>query len=96
MTCTDLVPVSKVRTYRKAKKPAASAAAVNSALKGEAALPTLRVVDLRVLAKAKGLKPTTKHTKGELIAMLTRNTPVRPAALDRQNAARKAARASKN
>lgn len=95
MTCTDLVPVSKVRTRRKAKKPAASAKAVQAALAGEAALPTLRVVDLRVLAKAKGLRPTTKHTKGELLAMLASGSPVRPAALDRQNQARKAARKAK-
>ena len=95
MTCTDLVPVSKVRTHRKAKKPAASAKAVQAGLKGEAALPTLRVVDLRVLAKAKGLRPTTKHTKGELLAMLASGQPVRPAALDRQNLARREARAAK-
>lgn len=91
MTCTDLVPIGKVRTHRKAKKPVASAKTINAALRGEAALPTLRVVDLRVLAKAKGLRPTTKHTKGELLAMLTSGSRVRPAALDRQNLARKAA-----
>lgn len=54
----------------------------------------ITVADLRVLCAAAGLKVTTKHTKAELRAMLTSGQYIRPAALDRENARRKAARAA--
>ncbi len=50
------------------------------------------VEDLRLMCKARGLKVTTKHTKGELLAMFASGTQVRPAAYDRENARRQAKR----
>ena len=50
---------------------------------------------LAALAKLRPtLKATTKHTKPELLAMLTLGTQVRAAAQDRENARRRAKRAA--
>jgi len=51
--------------------------------------------DLAALIQAKGLKALTAHTKAELRAMLVLGKQLRPAAYDRNNAARKAKRAQK-
>lgn len=50
--------------------------------------PTL--LDLRQMVAARGIKVTTKHTKGELLAMFATGTYIRPAAYDRAAAKRKA------
>lgn len=50
--------------------------------------------ELRAACVSRGLKPTTKHVKAELIAMARDGLQVRPAALDRENARRKAKRAA--
>ena len=55
----------------------------------------ITVADLRLLLDAAGLRHTTKHTKPELRAMLQTGAYVRPAALDKQNAKRKAERLAK-
>lgn len=47
--------------------------------------------DLAAFCAMEGFKVTTKHTKAELAAMLASGKYVRPAALDKQNAKRKAA-----
>ena len=51
--------------------------------------PTL--LDLRQMVAARGIKVTTKHTKGELLAMFATGTYIRPAAYDRAKAKRQAA-----
>ena len=51
--------------------------------------PTL--ADLRLMVAARGIKVTTKHTKGELMAMFASGLYIRPAAYDRAAAKRKAA-----
>lgn len=51
-------------------------------------------VDLRALVLARGLKATSAHNKAELRQMLTTGQYLRPAAYDRNNAARKAKRAA--
>jgi hypothetical protein len=56
----------------------------------KAATPTRD--DLLVILAQKGLKTTTKHTKAELQLMIESGKYVRPAALDRQNAKRKASK----
>ena len=48
--------------------------------------------DLIAMCKARGLKTTTKHTKGELLAMFAAGVYIRPAAYDR-DAARRATKA---
>ena len=54
----------------------------------------LTCADLRQLVAARGLRATTAHTKSELRAMLTSGQQLRPAAYDRNNAARRLARAA--
>jgi hypothetical protein len=53
--------------------------------------PTL--ADLRQMVAARGIKVTTKHTKGELLAMFSLGVYIRPAAYDRAAAKRQAAKA---
>lgn len=78
------MPAQGVKRPRKAAKPATP--------KPERVRePT--VAEMREFAKAMGLKATTAHSKRELIAMITNNVYVRPAAYDKQNAKRKAERA---
>lgn len=50
--------------------------------------------DLVALVEARGLRPLKAHTKTELTAMLASGLQIRPAAYDRNNAARKAKRAA--
>lgn len=82
MTTTALVPVSAVRTHRRKARP--NAARVIAADR-TGKLDDLRVPDLALLCRTRGLKVTTKHTKPELLAMLASGEYIRPAALDRQN-----------
>lgn len=91
MTSTALIPVSAVRTHRRKARP--DAARVVAADKS-GKLDDLRVPDLALLCRTRGLKVTTKHNKAELLAMLASGQYVRPAALDRQNKKRAAQRAS--
>lgn len=77
--CRSLVPVAKARP----RKPRPAADLTRPA-------DRLRVVELRELVKARGLRVTTKHTRSELLAMLTTGQQLRPAANDRQNARRAA------
>lgn len=91
LTTTALVPVSAVRTHRRKARP--DAARVVRAQEG-GSLADLRVPDLMLLARTRGLKVTTKHTRVELLAMLTTGQYVRPAALDRQNKKRAQQRAA--
>lgn len=51
--------------------------------------------DLALLVQAKGLRVLKAHTKAELRKMYATGKQVRPAAYDRQNAARKAKRQAK-
>lgn len=51
--------------------------------------------DLEWFCKARELKVTTKHTKAELASMLATGAYVRPAALDKQNAKRRAEKPAK-
>ena len=76
------VPVT-ICPERKARKPRAR--------KGEGFAAMTRD-ELVVAVQSRGLKTTTKHTKAELLAMFTTGLYVRPAALDRENARRKAKR----
>lgn len=48
------------------------------------------LADLRQMVAARGIKVTTKHTKGELLAMFSTGMYLRPAAYDRAAAKRKA------
>lgn len=52
--------------------------------------PTLE--DLRLMVKARGMKVTTKHTKGELMAMFVSGEYVTPAAYARAKAKRDASK----
>ena len=52
--------------------------------KARKARQTPTVEELRQMCKARGLKVTTKHRKGELLAMFATGVYVRPAALDRE------------
>jgi len=78
-TASTPVPVTLVATKRPKKKAAKK-------VKTE---PTL--ADLRLMVAARGIKVTTKHTKGELLAMFATGTYIRPAAYDRAKAKRQAA-----
>lgn len=69
-TAATAVPVTHVTTKRRKK-----------AAKKERLEPTL--ADLRQMVAARGIKVTTKHTKGELLAMFATGTYIRPAAYDR-------------
>lgn len=77
-TAATPVPVTLVATKAKRKAKA----------KKERLEPTL--ADLRLMVAARGIKVTTKHTKGELLAMFATGTYIRPAAYDRAAKARKA------
>lgn len=88
---TALVVAGPLRSHRKAKPQVAKATKVVEA-KATGNLKVCRVAELRVLCKLQSLKSTTKHTRGELEKMLTLGIYIRPAALDRQNAARSAKR----
>lgn len=50
--------------------------------------------ELRALVKARGLKPSMKHTKAELRHMLTTGQQITAAAQVRENATRRAKRAA--
>lgn len=52
--------------------------------------PTLE--DLRLMVKARGMKVTTKHTKGELMAMFVSGEYITPAAYARAKAKREASK----
>ena len=78
-TASTPVPVTLIATKRPRKKAA----------KKERLEPTL--ADLRLMVAARGIKVTTKHTKGELLAMFATGMYIRPAAYDRAAAKRKAA-----
>lgn len=82
-----ICPPMPAAGVRKPRKP--------TARKAKADKPaTLTRADLAALCKAKGLKVLSAHTKRELDVMLASGKQVRPAAYDRQNAKRKAARAA--
>lgn len=55
----------------------------------------LTVAALRGMCEAAGFKTSSKHVKAELRAMLTSGQQIRPAAQDRENAKRRAARAAR-
>lgn len=75
------VPVTLIATKRpKAKKA-----------KAPRAEPTL--ADLRLMVAARGIKVTTKHTKGELLAMFATGAYIVPAAYARAKAKRQATKA---
>lgn len=73
-------PKGKAKRKPRVKKDAASWA-------------DLTVAELKAACISRGLKVTTKHVKAELIVMARDGQQVRPAAYDRQNAKRKAAKA---
>lgn len=50
----------------------------------------MTVAELKAACASRGVKTTTKHVKAELIAMAQTGVYIRPAALDRAAAARKA------
>ena len=77
-TASTPVPVTHVYTKRPRKARDTS----------KRLTPT--VADLRLMVKARGIKVTTAHTKGELLAMFATGAYVRPAAYDRQALACKA------
>jgi len=77
-TAATPVPVTLIATKAKRGKKATK-------VKTE---PTL--LDLRQMVAARGIKVTTKHTKGELLAMFATGTYIRPAAYDRAKAKRQA------
>lgn len=77
-TASTPVPVTHVYTKRPRKQVDRS----------KRVTPT--VADLRLMVKARGIKVTTAHTKGELLAMFATGEYVRPAAYARQALARKA------
>jgi hypothetical protein len=77
-TAATVVPVTHVFTKRPAKRKVAG----------------LTVADYRQLLGATSLKVTSAHSKAELAEMLRTGKQVRPAAYDRNNAARKAKRAA--
>lgn len=72
-------PPAKVRKPRKAKP--------------KTAWTDFSVAELKAACISRGVKVTTKHVKSELIAMAQSGIYIRPAALDKQNAKRKAAKA---
>lgn len=74
------VPVTLIATKAKRGKKATK-------VKTE---PTL--IDLRQMVAARGIKVTTKHTKGELLAMFATGTYIVPAAYARAKAKRAAAK----
>ncbi len=78
-TAATPVPVTHVVTKAKRAK----------AVKKERLEPTL--ADLRLMVAARGIKVTTKHTKGELFAMFASGTYIVPAAYARAKAKRAAA-----
>ena len=80
-TAATPVPVTHVFTKRPRKR-------VDRSQRKE---PT--VADLRQMCKARGIKVTTAHTKGELLAMFATGTYVKPAAYVRAAEKRAAARA---
>ena len=75
------VPVTHVKAGRKGKP-----------VKAKAQRDMTRE-QLAEFVKARGLKALTKHTKAKLRQMIATGVQVRPAAQDRDNAARKAKRA---
>ena len=85
-TEATLVPVTicPTKTGKRQRKPRAR--------KGEG-FASLTRDELVVAVQSRNLRVTTKHTKAELLAMLTTGVYLRPAALDRENARRKAKRA---
>ena len=74
-------PVSVTHVTAKAKK------ARKAKVKTQ---PTLE--DLRLMVKARGMKVTTKHTKGELMAMFVSGEYITPAAYARAKAKRDASK----
>lgn len=74
-----ICPPAKARKPRKAK--------------AKAQWSDFTVAELRAACVSRGVKVTTKHVKAELIAMAQTGIYIRPAALDRQAAKRKAAKA---
>ena len=86
-TSHALIVAGPLKAHR--RKPRASAERVVRA-RTTGRLDDCRLPDLVLLCKERGLKVTTKHVKSELLAMLASGQYVRPAALDRQNKARKA------
>lgn len=78
------MPARGVKAPRKRAKPA---------VKAPPRVKEPTVPELRAFALAMGLKAVTAHTKRELHAMLTSGVYVRPAAYDKQNEKRAAARA---
>lgn len=82
-TASTVVPVT-ICPPRKPRKPRAR--------KGEG-LAACTVDELRVVLQSRNMKFTTKHTKGELLAMATSGIYRAPAAYERAAAKRKAAKA---
>lgn len=78
-TASTPVPITLVATKRpKAKRVAKPRKEPN-------------VADLQQMCRARGIKVTTKHTKGELLAMFATGTYIVPAAYARARANRQAA-----
>ncbi len=81
-TAATVVPVTHIKAGRKGKP-----------IKAKAQRDMTRE-QLAEFVKARGLRVLSKHTKAELRAMIASGQQIRPAAQDRDNAARRAKKAA--
>ena len=86
----DLIPAGRVRGAKRKARPNAERV-VKAGATGD--LGALKVADLQLLCRTRGLKFTLRHTKGELQAILASGSYAPPAAYAREAKARKARKA---
>ena len=87
-----VIPQPARAKARKAKSRPKAARVVEAQASGD--LGKLTVADLQLLCKTRGLKFTTRHTKGELKAILASGSYAPPASYAREAAARAKRKAS--